>query len=55
MNFLGPNNHPINIFQAVFQSNLKYFDFDTDMDPWPAAKSFAKESWSKEYFRNIEK
>ena len=25
------------------------------MDPWPAAKSFAKETWSKEYFKKIEK
>ena len=25
------------------------------MDPWPAAKSFAKENWSREYFDEIKR
>jgi len=38
------------ILNAEWHSTLPVFDFDTDMDPAPVARAFAKEIWSKEYF-----
>ncbi len=47
--------HTQYLFQAEYKSNLPYFDFDSDMDPWTVARAFTKEQWSKEYFDQIRK
>jgi hypothetical protein len=52
---LPPTSEISFIFKAEFVTNLPYFDFDSDMEPWTAAKAFAKEPWSKEYFDNVKK
>ena len=39
--------------QAQFESKFPFFDFDSDMDPWPVARAFAKEPWSRDYFDRI--
>ncbi|GLH10235.1 Uncharacterized protein GBIM_15186 [Gryllus bimaculatus] len=38
---------------AVWSSDLPYFDFDTDMNKYSVAKSMASEPWSREYFKNL--
>ncbi|CAH0555739.1 unnamed protein product [Brassicogethes aeneus] len=40
--------------RASWTTNLPIFNFDHDMDPWAMAKSMAYETWSKEYFKNLE-
>ena len=42
-------------FQGEYKSELSYFDFDSDMDPWTIVRAFAKESWSREYFDKIKR
>lgn len=41
------------VMSAEWKSSLPVFDFDTDMDPAPVARAFAKEIWSKEYFETL--
>ena len=41
--------------QGEYKSELSYFDFDSDMDPWTIARAFAKEPWSREYFDKIKR
>jgi hypothetical protein len=41
------------VLNAEWKSSLPVFDFDTDMDPAPVARAFAKEIWSKEYFETL--
>jgi len=43
------------VLKGTYTSNLAHFDFDSDMNPWTAARAFAKEPWSKEYFDKIKK
>ena len=38
---------------AVYTSDLDYFDFDSDMEPWTVARAMAREPWSKEYFQGL--
>lgn len=38
---------------AVWNSNLEYFDFDTDVPPFTMARAIAKEPWSREYFQQL--
>ena len=46
-------NSALQIFQGEYSTELPFFDFDSDMDPWTIARAFAKETWSKEYFDRI--
>jgi len=39
--------------EAVYTSDIPFFDFDSQMDPWTVARAFAKEPWSREYFDKI--
>ena len=43
-------SHNVEI-DAQYSSNLPYFDFDSDMDPWPVCRAMAREQWSGDYFR----
>ncbi|KAL3269693.1 hypothetical protein HHI36_008753 [Cryptolaemus montrouzieri] len=36
---------------VMYTSELPFFNFDTDMDPWCMAKCIALEKWSSEYFK----
>lgn len=38
---------------AEYISNLPYFDFDSDMDPWTVSRAMAVEAWSKDYFGRL--
>nr|CAD7260836.1 unnamed protein product [Timema shepardi] len=38
---------------AEFDSDLPYFNFDTDLHPSAMCRAFAKEDWTKEYFNNL--
>ena len=38
---------------AVYTSDLEYFDFDSDMEPWAVARAMAREPWTKEYFQRL--
>nr|CAD7403027.1 unnamed protein product [Timema cristinae] len=38
---------------AEFNSDLPYFNFDTDLHPSAMCRAFAKEDWTKEYFNNL--
>ena len=38
---------------AVYTSDLDYFDFDSDMEPWTVARAMAREPWNKEYFQRL--
>ncbi|VEN42743.1 unnamed protein product [Callosobruchus maculatus] len=40
---------------AIWTSDLPYFSFDTDMDPYRLASDMAFEPWSKSYFDTLEK
>ena len=41
------------IFQGEWESNLPYFDFDTDMALEPMSRALAREDWTKEYFKSL--
>jgi len=38
---------------AVYTSDLDYFDFDSDMEPWTVARAMSREPWSREYFEKL--
>ena len=38
---------------AVYTSDLDYFDFDSDMEPWTVARAMSREPWSREYFQRL--
>ncbi|XP_049783379.1 uncharacterized protein LOC126184833 [Schistocerca cancellata] len=38
---------------AVWSSEYRYFDYDTDMDPLCISRAMALETWSREYFQNV--
>ncbi|XP_046986589.1 uncharacterized protein LOC124556662 isoform X2 [Schistocerca americana] len=38
---------------AVWNSEYRYFDYDTDMDPLCISRAMALETWSREYFQNV--
>ena len=38
---------------AVYTSDLDYFDFDSDMEPWAVARAMAREPWTREYFQRL--
>nr|CAI5841015.1 unnamed protein product [Callosobruchus analis] len=40
---------------AIWTSDLPYFNFDTDLDPYRLARDMAFEPWSKSYFDTLEK
>ncbi|KAL7641049.1 UNVERIFIED_CONTAM: hypothetical protein RMT77_008186 [Armadillidium vulgare] len=42
------------VLDALWTSNLDYFDFDTDMSPWALSKTMAKEQWSRQYFQDLQ-
>ena len=46
-------SHKVKI-DAEYNSQLEYFDFDSDMDPWTVARARAREPWSRQYFRATE-
>ena len=39
----------------IWRSDEGIFDYDTDMSPFAAARAFAKETWNKQYFKDLEK
>ncbi|CAL4145451.1 unnamed protein product, partial [Meganyctiphanes norvegica] len=41
------------VLDLQFQSSLPYFDYDSQMDPVAAAKAFAYETWTREYFMSL--
>ncbi|KAB7505170.1 hypothetical protein Anas_01790 [Armadillidium nasatum] len=43
------------VLDALWTSNLDYFDFDTDMSPWALSKTMAKEQWSRQYFKDLQR
>ena len=50
----GIKNQNLILFIAEYNSELEYFDFDSDMDPWTVARAMAREPWSRQYFRATE-
>ena len=36
-----------------YNSDLEYFDFDSDMEPLVVARAMAREVWDKQYFQRI--
>ncbi|XP_075225831.1 uncharacterized protein LOC142326986 [Lycorma delicatula] len=42
-------------FEADWSSNIKYFNFDIDLDDHLIAEALALQDWSKEYFEILEK
>jgi hypothetical protein len=42
-------------FQGVWFSTASIFDYDTQMSKSAAARAFAKEQWSSQYFQDLEK
>ena len=45
-------SHKVRI-DAEYNSELEYFDFDSDMDPWTVARAMAREPWSRQYFERL--
>ena len=45
-------SHKVKI-DAEYNSQLEYFDFDSDMDPWTVARAMAREPWSRQYFDRL--
>jgi len=41
------------LIDAEYNSDLEYFDFDGDMDPWTISRAMSKEPWSREYFDRL--
>ena len=39
----------------IWRSDEGIFNYDTDMSPFAAARAFAKETWNKQYFKDLEK
>ena len=37
--------------ELEYNSKLRPFNFDTDMNAWTVARAMAKEPWSREYFQ----
>ena len=46
------SSHHVKI-SATYTSDLPYFDFDAEMNPWTVARAMAKEPWSKDYFDRL--
>ena len=50
-------NNPESVYKvnidAEYTSDLEFFDFDSDMDPWTMARAVSRESWSREYFDRL--
>ena len=46
-------SHKVRI-DAEYSSELEYFDFDSDMDPWTVARAMAREPWSRQYFERLQ-
>jgi hypothetical protein len=42
-------------FEADWSTDLAYFNYDTDMNPTTVARVIAKEKWTREYFKSLEK
>jgi hypothetical protein len=42
-------------FEGDWSTDLPYFNYDTDMNPTTVARAIATETWTKEYFRSLEK
>jgi len=40
-------------FQGIFHSDLPLFNFGTDTNPLPMARSLAQEKWSKDFFHKL--
>ena len=38
---------------AIYTSDLEYFDFDSDMEPWTVARAMSREPWTREYFQRL--
>ena len=49
----GIKNQNLILFIAEYNSELEYFDFDSDMDPWTVARAMAREPWSRQYFEGL--
>jgi len=58
-NFCRLHSDPTQVFDVNFEgdwsSDLPHFNFDTDMHPLTVARVIAKETWTKEYFKALEK
>ena len=44
--------HEVEI-NGEYTSDLEYFDFDSDMDPWTISRAMSKEPWSRQYFDRL--
>lgn len=42
-------------FKGEWSTDLAYFNYDTDMNPATVARVIAKEKWTREYFKSLEK
>ncbi|XP_023326546.1 uncharacterized protein LOC111699977 [Eurytemora carolleeae] len=47
-----PTYHRVNL-DAVYTSDLEYFDFDSDMEPMVISRAMAREPWSAAYFQKL--
>ena len=41
------------VIDAEYNSDLEYFDFDSDMLPWTVARAMSREPWSRQYFHRL--
>ena len=46
------SEHDVKI-SAVYNSELPYFDFDSEMEAWTVARAMAREPWSRAYFDRL--
>ncbi|XP_055591801.1 uncharacterized protein LOC129743713 [Uranotaenia lowii] len=54
MRFEQANSQHFNVkLNALWTTDLPFFNFATDMSPGPVARAMSKELWSKEYFNNL--
>jgi len=42
-------------FEGDWSTNLPFFNYDTDLNPATVARVIAKEKWTREYFKSLEK
>jgi hypothetical protein len=42
-------------FEGDWSSDLPFFNYDTDMHPSTAARAISRETWTREYFKALEK
>ena len=47
-----PTYHRVTL-DAVYTSDLEYFDFDSDMEPMVISRAMAREPWNAAYFQKL--